>query len=144
MPHLHWGELVFPGHIGTIYQASHAEYLGRTTSRRILLLPDGRELNERALSNLRGDAGHAYVEQEVIKAGAPLRRRRGKDAAPWLAEGCEQSPVVPASRTSPQLAAVIWSRGSGGEAGPRGVVGSGAPRPQLPRKQPPHFRQYLV
>src|SRR5262245_917910 len=25
------GELVFPGHVGTIYQASNAAYLGRTT-----------------------------------------------------------------------------------------------------------------
>jgi hypothetical protein len=30
------GDLVFPGHIGTIYQASNAGYLGRTTPRRVL------------------------------------------------------------------------------------------------------------
>src|SRR5262249_11685086 len=46
------GDLVFPGHIGTIYQASDAEYLGRTTPRRVLLLPNGRVLSERALSKV--------------------------------------------------------------------------------------------
>ncbi|HSR25514.1 MAG TPA: hypothetical protein VLW53_18310, partial [Candidatus Eisenbacteria bacterium] len=33
------GEFVFTGRIGTIYQASNAEYLSRTTPRRVLLLP---------------------------------------------------------------------------------------------------------
>jgi hypothetical protein len=44
------GELVFPGHIGTIYQASSAAYLGLTAPCRLLLLPDGCVLSERALS----------------------------------------------------------------------------------------------
>jgi hypothetical protein len=39
------GDLVFPGHIGTIYQTSNTEYLGLTTPRRVLLLPDGRPLS---------------------------------------------------------------------------------------------------
>ncbi len=68
------GDLVFPGHIGTIYQASNAEYLGRTTPRRVLLLPDGRLLSERALSKVRGDEqGHAYVERDLVRFGARPR-----------------------------------------------------------------------
>jgi hypothetical protein len=80
------GELVFPGHLGVIYQASNAEYLGRTTPRRVLLLPDGRVLSERALSKVRGDEqGHAYVERELVRFGA-ARRRAGEDGAAWLRE----------------------------------------------------------
>ena len=45
------GGLVFPGHIGTLYQASNATYAGRGAARTVLVLPDGRVLNERALSN---------------------------------------------------------------------------------------------
>jgi hypothetical protein len=49
---------------------SNAECLGRTTARRILLLPDGRVLSERALSKVRGDEqGHAYVGCELVRFG---------------------------------------------------------------------------
>ncbi len=76
--------LVFPGHVGTIYQASNAEYLGRTTPRRVLLLPDGRVLSERALSKVRGDEqGHAYVERELVRFGA-RPRLPGESGAAWL------------------------------------------------------------
>lgn len=78
------GELVFPGHIGTIYQASNAEYLGRTTPRRILLLPDGRVLSERAPSKVRGDEqGQAYLERQLVLFGARARRP-GEAGAAWL------------------------------------------------------------
>jgi hypothetical protein len=75
------GDLVFPGHIGTIHQASNAEYLGRTTPRRVLLLPDGRVLSERALSEVRGEErGHATTTASLSTPAATLcfrRRRRG-------------------------------------------------------------------
>jgi hypothetical protein len=78
------GELVFPGHIGTIYQASNAEYLGRTTPRRVLLLPDGRLLSARALSKVRGDEqGHAYVERDLVRFGA-RPRLPSEPGADWL------------------------------------------------------------
>jgi hypothetical protein len=78
------GELVFPGHIGTIYQASNAAYLGRTVPRRLLLLPDGRVFSERALSKIRNDErGHAYAERELVRFGA-RPRRAGEGGAAWL------------------------------------------------------------
>jgi hypothetical protein len=78
------GILVFPGHIGTIYQASNAAYLGRTARRRVLLLPDGRVVSERGLSKVRGDEqGHAYVERELVRFGARPRRADEPGAA-WL------------------------------------------------------------
>ncbi|MBI4499068.1 MAG: hypothetical protein HY689_14355 [Chloroflexi bacterium] len=74
---------MFPGHIGVIYQASNARYAGRGTPRTLLLLPDGRVLNDRALSKVRSlEQGHAYVEETLRAFGAPPRR--GQDPAVWL------------------------------------------------------------
>ncbi len=51
--HTAGGEVVFPGHIGTIYQATNATYAGRTPARTRRLFADGSELSARALSKLR-------------------------------------------------------------------------------------------
>jgi hypothetical protein len=49
----------------------------------LLLLPDGRVLNERSLAKLRSlDVGHAYVEDILRSLGAPPRY--GADPAIWL------------------------------------------------------------
>jgi hypothetical protein len=72
-----------PGHVGLIYQASNALYAGRGTPRSLLVLPDGRVLNERALAKVRTlEPGHAYVEETLERFGAPPRR--GADPAAWL------------------------------------------------------------
>jgi hypothetical protein len=77
------GRIVFPGHVGIVYQASNAIYAGRGTARHLLVLPDGRVLNERALSKLRAlDVGHEYVEQLLRTFGAPPRR--GAASAEWI------------------------------------------------------------
>ncbi|HEY7066284.1 MAG TPA: hypothetical protein VII06_32730 [Chloroflexota bacterium] len=77
------GRLVFPGHVGLIYQASNAIYAGRGTARIVLVLPDGRVLNERALAKVRAiDSGHAYVEELLRGFGAPPRGRA--DPVRWL------------------------------------------------------------
>lgn len=47
------GALIAAGHIGTIYQASNAVYLGRATPRTVKLLPDGTILNDRAAQKVR-------------------------------------------------------------------------------------------
>jgi hypothetical protein len=66
------GGLVFPGHIGTIYQATNATYLGRTEARTWRLLPDGSVLSARALSKLRAqDKGWRYVVELLVAHGAP-------------------------------------------------------------------------
>lgn len=52
------GGQVFPGHVGTIYQAHNARYLGRGTARTLRLLPDGRVLSDRTLQKIRaGERG---------------------------------------------------------------------------------------
>ena len=77
------GETVFPGHIGTIYQAGNGVYLGRGTARTLRLLPDGRVLSARAAQKIRAaDRGWRYSAQLLIDAGAPSPEE-GSGAA-WL------------------------------------------------------------
>lgn len=65
------GRLVFPGHIGTIYQATNATYCGLTPRRTQRLLPDGTVLSARALSKLRlRDRGWRYVVDMLLRHGA--------------------------------------------------------------------------
>ena len=67
------GELVFPGHIGTIYQATNATYVGRTPARTWRMLADGTVLSARALSKLRSrERGWHYVMELLVRYGAPF------------------------------------------------------------------------
>lgn len=66
------GAIVFPGHLGTIYQATNATYCGRTPARTWRLLPDGTVLSARALSKLRlRERGWHYVVEMLVAHGAP-------------------------------------------------------------------------
>lgn len=47
------GRIVTPGHVGTVYQALNARYLGLGTARTLYLLPDGTALNARAMQKIR-------------------------------------------------------------------------------------------
>lgn len=79
------GGLVFKGHIGTIYQATNAAYLGRGTARSLMLLPNGLVLNARAVQKVRsGERGTDYVEQLLCRYGAPPRA--GRPGPAWLPE----------------------------------------------------------
>lgn len=65
------GDVVFPGHVGTIYQATNAVYLGRATPRTLRILPDGTVLNARSLQKLRaGERGWRYVVEQLVRHGA--------------------------------------------------------------------------
>lgn len=65
------GIVTFAGHIGTIYQASNAAFLGRSTSRSIRLLPDGRVMSHRAISKIRaGERGWQYAAAILRSYGA--------------------------------------------------------------------------
>lgn len=78
------GDVVFPGHIGTIYQAHNAVYLGRGTARTLRLLPDGRVLSARALQKVRArERGWRYVVDQLVEAGAAPPRLH-EDLAAWL------------------------------------------------------------
>jgi hypothetical protein len=65
------GVPVFAGHVGTIYQAHNAVYLGRGTTRTLTLLPDGSVLSERAQQKIRSaDRGVAYAVRQLVRFGA--------------------------------------------------------------------------
>lgn len=65
------GQIVFGGHVGTIYQAHNATYLGRARCDTVRLLPDGRSLPNRAVAKLRQrDKGWRYVRDQLIAYGA--------------------------------------------------------------------------
>lgn len=81
------GATVFGGHIGTIYQAHNARYLGQGARRTIRLLPDGRVFSARAISKIRaGERGwhHCAAVLEGFGASAPDPERRAEWLALWL------------------------------------------------------------
>lgn len=80
------GELLTPGHVGTIYQAHNGAYLGRGTRRTLRVLPDGRVLSARAISKIRTlDRGWRYAAAMLEEYGAPPLAAETTDAAVrWL------------------------------------------------------------
>lgn len=66
------GTRVFPGHIGTIYQATNARYVGLTPRRSQRLFGDGTVLSARAISKLRvRERGWRYALESLVAHGAP-------------------------------------------------------------------------
>jgi hypothetical protein len=79
------GRVVAPGHLGMVYQATNARYLGRTRAENRRLLPNGAILHNRTLANLRArDQGWRYVAAMLEAQGAS--RLGDKDVGQWLAE----------------------------------------------------------
>jgi hypothetical protein len=78
------GEVVFLGHVGTVYQALNATYLGLGTSRTLRLLPDGRVFSARSEQKIRAqESGCRYATEILLAAGAP-EPVRGEDPGAWL------------------------------------------------------------
>lgn len=66
------GVLTFPGHIGGIYQAHNAAYLGRSKPSTLRLLPNGTVFSARAASKIRGlERGWRYCVDQLRAFGAP-------------------------------------------------------------------------
>lgn len=79
------GVLTFAGHIGTIYQASNAAFLGRGTARSLRLLPDGRVMSHRAISKIRsGERGHHYSADILRSYGAGACPDGDEERRAWL------------------------------------------------------------
>lgn len=77
------GESVFGGHLGTIYQASNAVYLGRATPRTLRVLPDGTVFSARAAQKIRArERGWRYAVEQLVAAGAP--EPANDDLRGWL------------------------------------------------------------
>jgi hypothetical protein len=78
------GSLVLPGHVGRIYQAHNGVYLGRSTPRRLRLLPDGRVLSDRAIAKIRArDRGWRYAAAQLEAFGARALQP-DDDPTTWL------------------------------------------------------------
>lgn len=72
------GELVKPGHVGTIYQAHNGAYVGRSSAETLILAPSGVVINRRTLGKIRGnECGKEYAIEQLIRHGCP---------APWSDE----------------------------------------------------------
>lgn len=73
------------GHIGTIYQAHNAVFLGQAKPRTIRVLPGGKVLSARAIQKIRaGERGWRYSAALLEHHGAePLEN--AADGRPWLA-----------------------------------------------------------
>lgn len=66
------GDVVMPGHVGTVYQALNARYLGRGTARTLRLLPDGTVLSPRTLQKIRKqEKGWRPAVEQLEGWGAP-------------------------------------------------------------------------
>lgn len=80
------GELVFRGHVGQIYQARSAAYLGRATPRTLRLLPDGGVFSDRAAQKIRArERGWVAAADQLVRHGAPTPTPTpGGDLGPWL------------------------------------------------------------
>lgn len=81
------GRRVFRGHLGIIYQAHNARYLGRGRRRTIRLLPDGVTFSDRAMTKIRsGERGWRYSAAILSRYGAselPVDATRPQRLA-WL------------------------------------------------------------
>jgi hypothetical protein len=74
--------MVFPGHVGTIYAAASATYVGRGTPSTLILAPDGTTVSNRMLSKVRNeDKGIDYGTATLVRHGAPPRRPGASGAA---------------------------------------------------------------
>jgi hypothetical protein len=79
------GRVTFAGHLGTIYQAASARYLGQARVRTIRLLPDGRTFSARAASKIRaGERGWRYAAAQLELAGAAAPPDDLAELRPWL------------------------------------------------------------
>lgn len=116
------GEIIKPGHVGTIYKAHNGRFVGTSTARTIYLDGEGRVLSGRALSKLRaGTKGAGYAAELLERSGAP-RRMVGESGASWvqraLKSGCLRRVRHPGNL------AYVWTVGDKRQ---RRIAGRGLP-----------------
>jgi hypothetical protein len=81
------GNVVMPGHVGTIYQATNAVYAGRARAQKLNLLPDGTVFGERSMSKIRSaERGWEREVEVLVRAGArkPERTATWQDRRDWM------------------------------------------------------------
>ncbi|MCE7011702.1 hypothetical protein LWC34_54155 [Kibdelosporangium philippinense] len=78
-------EMIKPGHLGIVYQALNFDYLGRSTSRTLTVLPDATVLTARSQAKVTGgERGRNGVVARLVALGA-APPRPDEVLAQWLA-----------------------------------------------------------
>lgn len=78
------GNVIFPGHIGTIFKSDNAVYLGRTSKSDEYLFPDGIVLSNRSFSKLVNDeSGWSYMAQKFESYGASKCPQAASEKREW-------------------------------------------------------------
>ena len=99
------GAVILPGHVGTIYQAHNARYMGRSCSRTQLIDRQGRIMSARALSKVRlRESGFDYALAQVIEATG-IKPKRGECMSAYVTRATAQLRRV----RHPGNHAYIWS-----------------------------------
>lgn len=84
------GRTVFGGHIGTIYQATNATYLGRSKAETRRLLPDGTVIHGRALTKIRHRKRGCRYAAAILESHGADPLRDDEDAVAWVARWTER------------------------------------------------------
>lgn len=101
------GERVFKGHIGTIYQAFNARYIGRGNAHTRRQFPDGSVLDQTQLSKLSGQkSGWRYVAAKLREFGAPLPPRERARYHAWRKAAIRSATVTV---RHPGSLAYVWT-----------------------------------
>jgi hypothetical protein len=80
------GHVFLPGHVGGLYAVMGSRYVGRSSPRTDLILPNGRPISSRAVSKIRNaECGQRYAMDDLVRAGA-RPPGFGEDRAAWLAD----------------------------------------------------------
>jgi hypothetical protein len=91
-PRPSFDQIIFPGHVGIVYQAKNACYTGRSRSRSLCLTRSGAVLSDRALSKLRADDNDArHVYARLREHGAPPLKV-GESGARYLQRALIEGP----------------------------------------------------
>lgn len=78
------GSVLFAGHLGIIYQASNAIFLGRGSAGTLRLFDDGTVFSARSISKIRNhERGWEYSTELLVQRGAP---QPGIEPKAWLEE----------------------------------------------------------
>jgi hypothetical protein len=138
------GVEVTPGHVGQIYQALSAGYMGIGDKRRhYMARSSGMFFSPRAMQKIRAQSrGHEYATRMLLDMGAPAREV-GEEPAAWLMRALHSEAFVPVQH--PGNHAYVWSlhtpprrmtrEGPSRGAPPVTVVSAPASRHPYPRKQ---------
>jgi len=85
VPRLDGDRVVLPGHVGTIYCACNALYVGRATPRTLDLFHDGTVFSARTSQKIRAqERGWAHAAQLLVDRGADRPPTSGPAIVAWL------------------------------------------------------------